>query len=352
MKYLTRTLCIILSLITAFTAMGLSVMAEEESLPENASYVTGDADGNAIVNSADALTILNYAIGNFDIPDVVRRTAADVNDDDKVNSTDALYILNYKVGNIPMYKDSEHPELGAFPRSNYNIKKLAGNMMIDGYTGCVIDAKGVGLVGYAYDMNAGVFYATGEGFQREFGYNEMYDRIAVVGTMPLDTTRVKFNYDGKDWMVQFWKGFYGLVFAGCEIGVYNRPEGMGDDLSAYNVVPLDYYQDFTIEFYYNNPDKATLFSPSKPDFTRSTKTWWFTAFEPSINVSPATNVPKMKFKCTMKFNDHGLYEAFIGGLKEVDNIFANYTGKSRSFYFVEGQNFKQLGDDTVWFEWH
>lgn len=340
MKHLKRSLCIILSLVIAFSALGLSVMAADPVLPDNASYVSGDADGNAIVNSADALTILNHSIGEIQITDVVRLTAADVNEDGKLNSSDALYILNFKVGNI-----------SGFPRLDYNLTKLAGNMMIDGYTGCVIDAKGVGLIGYAYDMKAGVFYATGEGFQREFGYAEMYDRVAVVGTMPLDTTRVKFNYNGKDWMFQFWKGFYGLVFAGCEIGIYNRPEGMDDNLTAYNVVTQEYYQDFTIEFFYNNPDKSSLFFKSEPDFTRSTRTWWFTAFEPSINVSPATNVPKMKFKCTMKFNDPGLYKAYVEALKEVDSIFANYTGKSRSYYFVEGQNLKQLGNNTVWFEW-
>ena len=348
MKYLKNTLCIMLAAVIAFSALGMSVMAVEETLPENATYVSGDADGNGIVNSADALTILNYVIGNVDIPDVVRRTAADVNADGKINSTDSLYILNFKVGNLT----ASDPIKGAFPRENYKIKKLAGNMMIDEYTGCVIDAKGVGLVGYAYDMNAGVFYATGEGFQREFGYAEIYDRVAVVGTMPLDTTRVFFNYEGKDWMVQFWKGFYGLVFAGCEIGIYNRPEGMSDELTAYNVVTLDYYQDFTIESFYNNSDKSTLFHKAEPDFTRSTRTWWFTAFEPSINVSPATNIPKMKFKCTMTFNDLGLMKAFVGGMKNVDNIFANYTGKARSFYFVEGQNLRvDESKKQVWFEW-
>lgn len=340
MKTLKKIFCAALALIMALSATGLTVLADEPALPEDASYVSGDADGNAIVNSADALTILNHAVGEIKIEDVVRLTAADVNMDGKINSSDALYILNFKVGLID-----------SFPRPDFNLKPLAGDMKIDPYTGCVIDAKGVGLVGYAYDMKAGVFYATGEGFQREFGYAEIYDRVAVVGTMPLDTTRIKFNYNGKDWMVQLWKGFYGLVFAGCEIGIYNRPEGMDSELTAYNVVTLDYYQDFTIDFYYNKPDTHTIFGDSKPDFTRSTRTWWFTAFEPSINVSPATNVPKMKFKCTMKFNDVGLCNACYEGMKEVNDIFANYTGKARTFHFVEGQNLKRMSDNTIWFEW-
>lgn len=347
MKYLKSTLCILFAAIMAFSALGLQVFAADPELPEDASYVSGDADGNAVVNSADALTILKHVIGEMKITDVVRQTAADVNADGKLNSTDALYILNFKVGNIT-----------EFPRKSLNLKKLAGNMMIDPYTGCIIDAQGVGLVGYAYDMKAGVFYATGEGFQREFGYGEMYDRVAVVATMPLDTTRIKFNYDNKDWMVQLWKGFYGFVMAGCEVGVYNRPEGMSDEFDAYNVVTLDYYQNFTVDFYYSSKGTYNL-DKDKPTFTRNTTTWWFTAFTPSIQVLPETNIPKMLVDCTIRFNDTGLYQAFINALDDVDNIFANYTGKARSFTFkeitrvedIENGTYMQLGDNTVRFIW-
>ena len=59
----------------------------------------------------------------------------------------------------------------------------------------------------------------------------------------------------------------------------------------------------------------------------------------------------MKVGITMKFYDKDLFEAFVGGLKDVDHIFSNYNGKTRSFYFVEGSNLRILSEDTVWFEW-
>ncbi len=334
MNYLKKVFCTVLALVTVFTMLSVFAKAEEEEWPDNASYVSGDADGNAIVNSADALAILNHVIGEIEITDIVRRTAADVNNDNILNSTDALMILNFKVGNID-----------GFIRENYNLKKIAGNMTVDGYTGCVVDAKGAGLLGFAYDMKSGVFYATGEAWQREFGYNEMYDYVAVVGTMPLDTIRIKFEYDNKQWMVQLWKGFYGLVLAGCEVGFYNRPIDTDSELSAYNVVSLDYYQDIKCDFYYKKNKGA------KPTFSRESNTWWLTGFTPSINYAPQTNIPNMRVEVTIKFTNKGLYEAFIGGLKGVTSIFSNYTGKNKPFYFTENQNFQRKDDLTVWFEW-
>lgn len=362
MKYLKSTLCIFLAAVIAFSALGVYASADAavdpnpvlpagSVLPKGAAYVSGDVDGNGAVNSADALVILNHSIGEAKIAGkatddhtaaddtIVRTTAADVSKDGKINSTDALYILNFKVGNI-----------SGFNRENYNIQKVAGNMQSDPWLGIVIDAKGVGLVGYGYDSNAGVFFATGEGFQREFGYDETYDRVAVIATMPLDTTRIKFTYGGQDWMVQLWKGFYGFVMAGCEVGIYNRPLGMTS--SAYNVVTLEYYVDFTVNYYYSNTGagKYTI-GKDKPTFTRSTRTWWFTAFTPSVQQDVSNNIPKMLVDCTMKFDDPGLYRAFVGALTKVDSIFANYTGKSREFHFVSGTNFTMPAENTVRFQW-
>lgn len=328
MKKLFRSFCVVMAFVVAFSSMSIFAFADEV-LPEDASYVSGDADGNAIVNSSDALAIMNHSVGAAYIEDVVRRTAADVNKDGKINSTDALMVLSFKVGNI-----------SSFPRADYNLQTVAGSIKIDSYTGNIVDAKGLGLVGYGYDAKAGVFYATGEGWQREFGFNEAYDRAAALGSMPLDTIRIKFNYDDKEWMVQFWKGFYGFVFAGCEVGIYNRPANSVSTSTSYNCATPDYYQDITCKFTYG-----------KQTFTRSTRTWWNTGFIPSVQIFPSTNIPNMKADVTMKFSDPGLYKAFISGVREVDTIFANYTGRGRGFAFVEGDNFKQLGNSTVWLSW-
>lgn len=327
MKLLKRITAALLAVIISFSAIGVYVTAAE-SLPSNASYVAGDADGDAIINSADALRIIQHTSGHYEMTDVVRKTAADVDKNNNLNSTDALYILYYVVGR----KES-------FPRADYNLQKVAGSIVVDGYTGCVVDSKGLGLVGFAFDAKNNVFYATGQGWQRTMGYTELYDRFAPVGFMPIETIRIKFNYDNKQWMVQLWKGFYGLVLAGCETGFYNRPGDTPEDYDTYNVVSEDYYQEISCEFHY-----------ALSSFSRTSKTWWLTGFSPAVQISPSTTIPRMRVENTIRFTDKGLMNAFIQGLEDVDHIFQTYDGKTRSFNFTKGKNYTVSGY-TVWFEW-
>lgn len=329
MKFFKRTLSFILAAIFALSVMGLSVSADE-ALPEGASYVAGDADGDAIINSSDALRVIYHSSGHYEISNVVRRTAADVNADGKLNSTDALFILYYSVGKID-----------SFARKDLNLRTIAGNITYDPYTGCVIDSEGLGLVGFAYDAKYNVFYATGAGWQRTMGYTELYDRLAAVAFMPLDTIRIKFNYAGMQWMVQLWKGYYGLVLAGCETGFYNRPGDTPENHTTYNVVSEEYHQEMSCRFHYG-----------LSSFNRYSKTWWLTGFSPAIQnpSNPGAAIKQMRVENTINFTDVGLMNAFIEGLEGVDHIFQNYDGETRPFYFKRGSNYKVTGT-SVWFEW-
>lgn len=328
MNTIKKILAVVLAAVFVLSVAGMSVYAEEEKLPSNASYVAGDADGDAIINSADALRIVYHSSALQPMKDVVRRTAADVDANGKLNSTDALMILYYSVGKVD-----------SFAREDYNLSKIAGSINYDPYTGCVIDNQGLGLVGFAYDAKYQVFYATGAGWQRTVGYTELYDRLAVIAFMPLDTIRIKFNYKGMQWMVQLWKGYYGLVLAGCETGFYYRPGDTPESQTTYNIVSEEYHQEMSCRFHYGTSS-----------FNRYSKTWWLTGFSPAAQLSPATTIPMMRVENTINFTDVGLMNAFIQGLEDVDHIFQNYDGKTRPFYFVEGSNYRVTGT-SVWFEW-
>jgi hypothetical protein len=81
----------------------------------------------------------------------------------------------------------------------------------------------------SYKMNAvdGYFYTEQEAWQRAFGFCRAYDQGAPMIFMFYDTVRFQFTYGGYDWMVQLWKGQYGWMFLGSEVGVYYLPEGRG-----------------------------------------------------------------------------------------------------------------------------
>ena len=72
----------------------------------------GDVNGDSTVNSADALAVLKYCVGNLELSSETL-LSADVNADKRVNSADALEILRYTVGIIDRFKAEVTETVGA-----------------------------------------------------------------------------------------------------------------------------------------------------------------------------------------------------------------------------------------------
>lgn len=81
-----------------------------------------------------------------------------------------------------------------------------------------------GVLGYLYDPAEKCFYTAGDPWQRNVGYNSIFDIASPIAFIDFDTVRLRFEYQDKDWMIQLWKGQYGLIFYGAEIGVYTKPK--------------------------------------------------------------------------------------------------------------------------------
>ena len=64
----------------------------------NNNFIIGDASGDNIVDSADALMVLRYSVGLGNEVDYSIFVLMDVNGDGNVDSSDALEILRYSVG--------------------------------------------------------------------------------------------------------------------------------------------------------------------------------------------------------------------------------------------------------------
>lgn len=78
-------------------AFGMTVCA-------NAADYLGDVDKNGAVNSSDALTVLNYAVG---LESEIDTKLADINKDGQINSSDALDILKTAVGMLELQQVEE-----------------------------------------------------------------------------------------------------------------------------------------------------------------------------------------------------------------------------------------------------
>lgn len=74
--------------------------------------------------------------------------------------------------------------------------------------------------GYYYIPSQDIFSSKINCWQRDMGYCSFYDKAASHFGMVFDTLPVYFNYQGRTWLLEFFKGQYGIN-TGCEIGLYH-----------------------------------------------------------------------------------------------------------------------------------
>lgn len=128
--------------------------------------------------------------------------------------------------------------------------------------------------GYSFDSSQNIFYSKMNAWQRKYGYCRLYDEAAPALGMIIDSEPVRFEYGGKRWLIELWKGQYHLSTGG-EIGVYYTEE---PDLD----IPGLFYGTF-----YQCADNGnrldlvfTLLKNGRELFHRDGKHWWLTGFKP------------------------------------------------------------------------
>jgi len=166
------------------------------------------------------------------------------------------------------------------------------------------------LLGYKMDTN-GIFYVEHEPWQKQFGFNQIYDLASPLIQLVYATVRIKFRYGyvyklypndhekkgqvmyddsgnpvyetdiwgrpiEKDWMIQMWKGRYGLVMLGGEIGIYTKRSDQASE--HYYAAVAEEELVMAIDVYQQN--MKTMATP-KHLFTRGPESaWWLTGFVP------------------------------------------------------------------------
>lgn len=122
--------------------------------------------------------------------------------------------------------------------------------------------KDLAPTGFEYNYRQDIFYARRDAWQKEYGYRGLYDKLAPNFNMIFDCEPIKFSYKDKDWMIELWKGQYGLL-TGAEVGVY-----VSEDGKHYQCVPEN--EELYMGFALKKNDKMLV--------TRFDKHWWLTSF--------------------------------------------------------------------------
>ncbi len=140
--------------------------------------------------------------------------------------------------------------------------------------------------GFKYDSAQDIIYSRMYAPQRLGGYTWAYDVAAPGGSMILDCEPIYFVSGKKKWMIELWKGQYGLE-TGCEIGLYNHTDLLAPPGSErrllYRCANDHEIQLLTLAF--------SLKRDGKELFRRGPEShWWLTGFRWGVFTDPTSSL--------------------------------------------------------------
>lgn len=133
--------------------------------------------------------------------------------------------------------------------------------------------KVAGTLGFALNERDDYFYSIHDAWQKGMGYCTLYDKMAPALRMLIDCEPVYFEYADKIYLVETWKGQYGIA-TGAEVGIYEASKREVADAGGVEKT-LFYAVDEKTGFYIY----FDLYRKGKPFIKRLEKHWWLTAFK-------------------------------------------------------------------------
>jgi len=164
--------------------------------------------------------------------------------------------------------------------------------------------EALSLAGYSYDSRQDIFYSNIDAWQKDFGYSQIYDEAAAAMSMIIDSEPIRFNYGGRKWLIELWKGQYGMT-TGAEIGVYSTS---GPDLEIPGVADATFYECADEEDYLYMA--FILRKNGKILFQREARHWWLTGFV----LGEFSDPEDLHMEVSITFKDSAMRRAFVEAL--------------------------------------
>jgi hypothetical protein len=169
--------------------------------------------------------------------------------------------------------------------------------------------------GFVYDRDQDIFISEVDSWQRKAGYSSLVDLVSVPASMVIHCEPVKFSYKGKPYMIELWKGQYG-VSTGAEIGIYKKNNPARKDWicgGKEDMLKMSY----------------VLKKNGKTVFQREGLHWWLTGFKPGEYSEP----DELTMDISISFGTHTeMLKAFAKRMKKMGHKIST-KGDTISFFF-------------------
>lgn len=198
------------------------------------------------------------------------------------------------------------------------------------------------ILSYQYSYVDDYYYTNDkEAWQYNFGFGKIYDFVSPYILLEYDYIRIFFTYENKDWMLQMWKGQYGLLFYGGEIGIYNRPhseEGI-NEWTFFNCPAEEDWLMMEMTLYHQELNGEYV-----RQFTREyDKYWWCTGFK-NGHIRQQEPADELRLEGRITFKDEEMTQLVVDGLIECGFVASETKdGMGLDQIFVDGTD--------VYFRW-
>lgn len=159
--------------------------------------------------------------------------------------------------------------------------------------------------GFCYLPEQDIMTTTLDAWQREFGYCAFFDETAVHFHMVFDCEPVYFDYDNRTWLIEMWKGQYGLNTGG-EVGIYRA-----DSLLNPGERRTAVFHSISDEELF--PISLGLYRDGKKLFSHMGKHWWQTGF----CVGQYSEPEELAMQVSITFPEEEMLQSFVEGLQNL-----------------------------------
>ena len=198
------------------------------------------------------------------------------------------------------------------------------------------------VLSYMYSTVDDYYYTDDKNaWQDAFGFARIYDLVSPYFVLEYDYIRVFFPYDGQDFMVQLWKGQYGYVFYGGEIGIYhkNHSDKAPGMMTFFKCADEKYWPYMTMSVYHQELNGEYV-----REFTREyDKYWWCTGFK-NGHLRVVEPADELRIVARLTMNDKEMATLFADGLEDCG------FKRAETIEDVELDGFYHKGKD-VYFTW-
>lgn len=160
--------------------------------------------------------------------------------------------------------------------------------------------------GYCYEEKQDLISSRNDAWQRKMGYTSVFDYAASRFNMVFDFLPIYFPYQDKTWLIEFWKGQYGIN-TGAEVGVYHA-----DKILSYEELSTALFQ--AADDQDMLPVSFQLIKDGNQLARVSKKTWWLTAFLMGLFSRPS----QLHLSVSIQFPDQAMRCSFLKALYQTE----------------------------------